>query len=96
MGKWPASESSTERPGRSRDAAISAPKSCTDVESPTTVCPGAAPTSAPTRSPRRWGVAHQPLSSQPATPTLAHCSSTAASTASRAARGWAPRELPAR
>ncbi len=65
VGNVVASTRISSRPSSARRlAATTALKTFTLVESPTTICPAAAPTSGAIRSPIRSGAVHQPLSSQ--------------------------------
>lgn len=65
VGNVVASTRISSRPsGASRTAPTRALKTLTLVESPTTIWPGAAPTSGAIRSPIRSGAVHHPLSSQ--------------------------------
>ncbi len=96
MGKCPGSVTSSGRSGRSAAAASSAVNNCTLVESPATVCPGAAPMSVPMVSPTRSGACHQPAAFQEPMSAVPHWRRTTSSRAAGTAAGSGPRELPSR
>src|SRR4051794_34961315 len=100
VGKVVASTTISSRPPpssrASRTAPTSALKTLTLVESPTTICPAAAPISGAIRSPIRSGAVHQPLSSQERMRSSPHWRRTTSSTRPRTAAGSAPSEFPSR
>ena len=86
----------TEPAGRNRQPATSAWNSCTEVESPHITWPGAAPISAPIRSPIRPGSVHQSWVFHEVIRSWPHCCSISSVTAGSTALGSAPSELPSR
>ncbi|MCC3779610.1 AMP-binding protein [Streptomyces sp. UNOB3_S3] len=87
---------SAPAPSPRRTAATTALKTLTLVESPTTIWPGAAPTSRPIRSPTRSGAVHQPDSRHERMRSRPHSCPTTSARRAGTARGRAPRELPSR
>ena len=84
------------RSGRSSSAAASAWKTLIDSVSPTTTLPSGAPISRPMRSPRARGLPIQPQVFQARISSRPHSARIVRVTASTAARGSGPRELPSR
>ncbi|MDQ0985827.1 hypothetical protein QFZ71_003110 [Streptomyces sp. V2I9] len=97
VGKVDASTRISSRPSPARRAAATtALKTFTLVESPTTICPAAAPTSGAIRSPIRSGAVHQPLSSQDLMRSWPHWRARTSCTRAGTWTGSAPSELPSR